>query len=205
MLAFGGHVELEEWVRGDGAAATLPFCHNAAPREQQDKRHLRRGIGVAKAADHRAAIADRDMRDMRHRFADDRVGRKRPVAEFQFAVAGHRLHDDLAILDMNARQAGNMLDVDEPARCGKAEVHGRDKALSAGKHHCVRIGAEDRDRFFDGSWRAVLEERRFHCPRPGLAGRIVVSFLRGTWPAGSAAPAAENISTTHPFPYPHSG
>ena len=144
------------------APAVRPLGDDAAAGQHEHHRHLGGGIGMAEAADDGAAVADRDVRDMRHRLADERVGLVRGVAQLELAMPGHRLDDDLAVLDRDAGEAGDVLDVDEAGRAGETEVHRRDEALPAGEHHRSGIGGEKRDRLADRLRRTVFEERRLH-------------------------------------------
>ena len=76
--ARGGHVELEEIVRRDLAPAVRSFGDHAAAEEEKHHRHLGRRVGMAEAADDGAAVADRDVGDMRHGLADQRIGLRAP-------------------------------------------------------------------------------------------------------------------------------
>ena len=92
------------WKRKKSSAAisrrpVRSFGDHAAVEKEKHHRHLGRGVGMAEAADDGAAVADRDVGDVGHGLADERIGRVHGVVQLELAMPRHRLDDDRAVLD----------------------------------------------------------------------------------------------------------
>src|SRR5271170_8490950 len=103
---------------------------------------------------------------MLHRFSNQRIGTAHVLMKLKFAMARHGFDDDFAVVDGDAAEPFDMLDVDQDGWIGGAEVHCRHETLAAGKHHRVGVAGDGRDRFLDGPWRLVTKQRRLHSTQP---------------------------------------
>ena len=116
------------------------------------------------AAAERAAGADRMMRDM----ADHR--REQPAERavldrlLERGMADAGADAEPAVLNHDAIEPVDAVDVDEMLRPRQPERHGRNEALPAGQHAAVVVGkfGEQSQRFVDSFRRVIAECRGLH-------------------------------------------
>ena len=137
--------ELEEIVGRYRPAARSNLGDDAPAGEDEQHRHLGGGVGVAEAADDGAAIADRYVSDMRHGFANDRVG---PYAASLSSSSRWRVIALTTILSGSTRSARQPRRRAGCRRGGdgarEPEIYCRDQALTASENDGTPDRAERR-------------------------------------------------------------
>ena len=136
---------LEERRGRDDPLALGGARHDLGVEGQQDRRHVRGGVGVGDRAADRAPVADLDVADVRERVGEEPVVAEDGVA--QHLVIGRQGPDrDPAVRQpSDALQLGQPSDVDEGLRPGQPELHERQQALARRRSPwptpCPRQGA----------------------------------------------------------------
>ena len=137
--------------------------HQARLQRQHDRRQLGGRIGVRKAAADGAAIANRRMRDVRHRFSDERHALGHEPAALNGALACHATDPHIARVVLYIAELGKAVQIHQHRWRGEPEVHRRNEALPAGQR--LRIAAvlgEQRQRFVERLRTKVFERCWFH-------------------------------------------
>ena len=119
-------------------------------------------IGEGERAADGAAIADGGMRDVRERERDQRRMFGDLARAFGLGVAHQRADFELAVLAINAVEAGDAVDVDQQARRGQPHVERGEQALAAGEQAGFAARAEQVDGLVERARSCIGEWRRFH-------------------------------------------
>src|SRR5207302_3532909 len=130
----------------------------------------------------------------RLRMADesDRLPQQRPllgdgVGPLERRLSNERAEEERPVLDADAVEPDDPVEVDEQPWAHEAEVEERHEALAAGERFRI-VPGEQLERLLQGLRRRVLERRRLHArcgSRP--APRITVA---GSWPRSSSRTTA---------------
>ena len=122
------------------SAAALALGHHLGVERGRHRAPFGGRIGVRDAAAERAAGADRMMRDVAHHRGEQAAERAvlHRLLERRMAHAG--ADAELAVLDLEAVELGDAVDVDQMLRPRQPERHGRHQALPAGQHAAVVVG-----------------------------------------------------------------
>ncbi len=154
----------EKIARRDGALAGGRRDVEFGVEQQRQHRQFGRRIGMRQAAADGAAVADGQMRHMRHG-AQDRTGRCRAingdVSSWKCRVSAPMRIASAVLLDIV--EAGDAVDIDQNRRPQQAEIEHRHKALPAGKNLRVAAGrGQGRDRHVDTGGGDIVESGRLH-------------------------------------------
>jgi hypothetical protein len=117
---------------------------------------------MAKAADHRSAIANRHVSDMLHGLGDEWIELPHSGIELYFSMSRHRFYDDLIALYGDAFEAFDMLDVDQKGWRCDAKIHRGNKTLTAGQNHRIGVAGKNGDGVPKGPWGLVPKQWRLH-------------------------------------------
>ena len=141
---------------------------------------------MGEVAAERAAVADRRMREVRHRRRDQRQVPRDLGRAHQLDVARQRADAHRPVGDRDALQLGEAADVDEELRREKPQVQRRDEALPAGQDlRVVAMPAQERQRLGERARADVVESRRLHGPyliASGLIGEPVPPVMTSGGP-----------------------
>ena len=141
---------------------------------------------MGEVAAERAAVADRRMREVRHRRRDQRQVPRDLGRAHQLDVARQRADAHRPVGDRDALQLGEAADVDEELRREKPQVQRRDEALPAGQDlRLVAMPAQERQRLAERARADVVESRRLHGPyliASGLIGEPVPPVMTSGGP-----------------------
>ena len=135
----------------------------------EQHRHHRQfggGIGMRETAADGAAVADGEMRHMRHGVGKDRQvpGNQRRGLELKMPRQSTDADARRRVLD--ERQALNAIDIDEYRRLEQAKIEHRNKTLPAGNDFCIVAGTgKRRHRHVDAVGNNVIKRRRLHNSR----------------------------------------
>ncbi len=161
---------LEEVVGLDGAAAGGTGDLDLAAERQQTGRQFGGRIGERNRAAERAAVADRRVADMRHGERDQRRMAGDLGRALGLSMASQRSDLELAVLQRDPVETGDMIDVDQQRRMGEPHVESRDQALAAGQNARIAAvraaAAEQLDCMVEGLRPGVGERRRLHANPP---------------------------------------
>ena len=156
------------WKRKNSSAAISrgpPGLRPARAVEQhQNQRHFRRTVGMAQAADHGAAIANRHVGDVRMVSLMSGLAAA-PADRAQFAMAGHRLDDGLPpSMAIPLSPSTCWISTSSEGVATRKFIAGN-KALAASQHHRVGVAGEDGDSVPQGPRRLIPKQRRLHATR----------------------------------------
>ena len=156
-------------VRREHLASRNRSCAPRTPRDdrrvqgEHSSRQLRGWIGVGEASADSASIADVDMPDL----ADSR-GQQRPALSddgraLDRPLPGHGAEGQSTILNLQKRQLGHSVQVDQMRGPGQAEIHERHEALPASERlrFVAQLG-QGGQRFVERCRRVVDEGGWFH-------------------------------------------
>ena len=173
----------EEVRRGDGPLAVGPGDDRLAVEREQRGGQLGRRVREGDAADDGAAAAHGRVRDVPARLGEQRRLGADDVRELGGALARERADPHGAVLDRDAVEALDAVDVHDHGRRRQARVHQADEALAAGEDAGVTaVPGQMVDRLRDGAWRDVVERSRFQRVPPMVSPRL----RRARRPAGPA-------------------
>ena len=124
---------VEEGPRGDRPPPAPARQHERGVERHRAGRQFGGGVGERDAAAEGAAVADRGMGDMRHGVRDQRqmFGHKR--RRQHLGMAGERADPHRPVLQRDAFQRVDAVDVDQEAGLGEPHVQRRHQALAAGE------------------------------------------------------------------------
>ena len=160
-----GHDAFEERPRRDDAgAADLALGHHLGVEAGGDRAPFRRRVGVGDTAAEGAAGADRAVRDVAHHRRQQAAERAVLDRLLERGMADAGADAEPAVLDPDAVELADAVDVDQMLRPRQPERHGRHQALPAGQHAAVVLGVagEQVERFRDGLGGVVLERGGLH-------------------------------------------
>ena len=101
--------------------------------QQRQHRQFRRRIGMRQAAADGAAVADGQMRDMRHGAGHDRQMPRDDRRGFELKCRVSAPMRIVVRILLDKGEAGDAVDIDQNRRPQQAEIEHRHKALPAGK------------------------------------------------------------------------
>src|SRR5207249_4805682 len=191
----GGELGHEYLVPPQHARAALR--ENVELRVERRERawKLGRGIGVHDRAADSPAVADLAVADPHDRVVQQRPPRGDVVAALDLRVTHHRAEQKAAVLDLDLPERFNAVDVDQPARPRKAEVHQRHQTLPAREHLAfVAIARQQADRLVDRARVVVLERRGLHA----LASSMTRCGLSGSWVTSTPSASATALAIAPP-------
>ena len=155
---------LEVVVRRHLAPAGSALQHQGGAERQHAGRHLGRRVGERDAAAEGAAIAHRDVGDMRHGLGDQRqvlARRSREPATSAWRVSAPMR--TCSPLQRDAGQRVQPVDVDQQPRLRQAHVERRHQALAAGQDaRVLAVPREQLEHLLDAVGAHVAELRRLH-------------------------------------------
>ena len=136
-----------------------------AVERRDDGWQLARGIGVGEAAADRSPIPDLHVTDLRHRLGEERAALAHERRRLDGTLARHRSDREMAVVESDAREAADVVEIDEVRRPHEAEAQQRHEALTTREHlRLVAVPREDAERFVDRARAQVVESRRLHGP-----------------------------------------
>ena len=162
-----------------GAGARTAVDHHRGPHRGEGGRQVLGRIGLAERAADGAAVAHDRVGDATFGVVQDGEMLACQRGAEQFRVPGERADPQLALLDPQVAELGEVVDVDQRLGLGQAELHHRDQAVPAGQHPGLRpeLG-QQRERVADAGRALVLKVRGYLHPCPLSAIRPA----RARWP-----------------------
>ena len=155
----------EELLRRQHALAARGSQDQLAVERGDDGRQLAGGIGVGEAAADRPPVPDLHVTDLRHRLGEERAALAHERGRLDGALAGHRPDGEMPVVEADAREAVDVVEIDDVRRPHEAEAQQRDEALPAREHlRLVAVPREDAERLVDRARAQVVESRRLHGP-----------------------------------------
>ena len=139
-LQVGFEQALEEILGLHLALAGQAAEHQGRAERHRAGRQFGRRIGVGEAAAERAAVADRDMADMRRGLAQQRKMLADQIGREQFAVPRQRAEPHRAVGVRLAAQLLEVADVDQELRRRQPHVETGEQTLAAGDRHGFAAG-----------------------------------------------------------------
>ena len=125
---------------------------------------------MRQAAADGAAVADRQMRHMRHRARQDRQVPGDDRRSLELIMARERADADRVTGLLDEREAGDAVDIDQNRRAQQAEIEHRNEALAAGDDLGVGAGpGQCRDGHVDALGEDIVEGGRLHPRTPRTA------------------------------------
>ena len=105
---------------------------------------------MGQAAADRASIPDLDVADLGHRVSQERTVLAHQSGGFHRPLTGHGPDGQVAVVDPDAVEPGDLVEVHQVCRPREPEVEERDEALPAGQHlRLLAVLAQYAERLLD--------------------------------------------------------
>jgi hypothetical protein len=192
----------EEVVDRDAALSGGPVQFDGRVEGGDDGGPVGSDVGGGEGAAEGAAVADERVADEPGGGGQQRHGGQHGAMVFDLAVGGHRADPDGAAVDGDAAQLRNPVDVDQDARAGVAQLHGRQQRVAAGEQGGVGgVPGEQLQGFGEVGGPVVVERRGDHAGSLSVVvwmARQIVSAVRGMsrWVIPNGESASSTALTT---------
>ncbi len=123
----------EEFIGGNPPIVPEAPCPQPGLKSHGHGWQLCGGIGMREASTHGASVANREVRNERHRFVEKRCREAHERTAFNVTLTGQPTQNKLPFFLFDVRELANLIDIDEHGRSRETEVHCRNQTLPARK------------------------------------------------------------------------
>jgi hypothetical protein len=168
----------------------------AGIQRQHDGRHVVARVAVRHVTADGAQVSDLRIRDLQRRLAQDGAHRREVRRGDELGLRAHGTERDRGVVDVNAAQRADTLQVHEVSRLRHAQLHHRDQAVSPGHDQGFLAQlSEQLHRFGHVGGAMVFERGRDHARAPPL---MTATCSRCSGPLWSCLAAGRGRVILHP-------